>query len=631
MNIHTQSEIHGSVGYTRLLAVLLMSAFFSYGDVLPQVSFTFDSIHASDQRNYQGVPSIAIAPNGRLWATYYCGPKGEDIYNYVIAATSGDGGKTWDEKFVIDPDGLGRYRACNSVFWTDPYGAVWLFWCQFPDSNTRESLVYAMRTENPGDENPQWMDPVILGQGVTQNKPIVTHQGEWLLPVATWYQAESCRVLASDDLGRRWTFRGTATVPDEKDRSCDEPMIVERDDGSLLMLVRTSYGIGQSESTDNGRTWTNVEPSRLPHTPARLFISKLASGRILLVKHGPIVGRPVGRRQIRAFLSDDGGSTWAGGLMIDERLSSYPDGCQDADGKIYIIYDRERYTEREILMSTFTEEDVLAGKPVSERAEFQMLINRAIGPEIPWVKGEAWPPVRTTVKSSGGKPAEQISAGDAPVAVWVGKGGGNNFRIHENWEGGSFPMSGSKLVFSGSTRMSPNNNNKSGMQVAGITFTSDAGSFRVSGAGGNHIELVGDIVNESPNTQTLLLPLHFSGQQVVHAHAGDVRIEGRISGEGALIKTGESTLILAAENDYVGTTHVRSGTLRLEAQALPEKGELLIESAGFLDLAFQGTNRARTLSIAGEKQAKGIWGAMGSGAEFQNPHITGTGTLKVAE
>ena len=42
--------------------------------------------------------------------------------------------------------------------------------------------------------------------------------------------------------------------------------------------------------------------------------------------------------------------------MLDEREGvSYPDVAQDQKGKIYIVYDRNRYTDREILMAVIRE------------------------------------------------------------------------------------------------------------------------------------------------------------------------------------------------------------------------------------------------------------------------------------
>lgn len=54
--------------------------------------------------------------------------------------------------------------------------------------------------------------------------------------------------------------------------------------------------------------------------------------------------------------------------MIDEREKvTYPDGVQAEDGTIYIIYDYNRTPEGVVLMATFTEDDVRAAKPVTNR------------------------------------------------------------------------------------------------------------------------------------------------------------------------------------------------------------------------------------------------------------------------
>ena len=54
---------------------------------------------------------------------------------------------------------------------------------------------------------------------------------------------------------------------------------------------------------------------------------------------------PDGKRShMTAFVSDNDGATWKGGLLLDERESSYPDGIQAEDGEFFIIYDHQRYT-----------------------------------------------------------------------------------------------------------------------------------------------------------------------------------------------------------------------------------------------------------------------------------------------
>jgi len=51
--------------------------------------------HAVTNRAFQGIPSMAVAPGGRLWANWYAGvTPGEDHNNYVVLSTSGNGGAT---------------------------------------------------------------------------------------------------------------------------------------------------------------------------------------------------------------------------------------------------------------------------------------------------------------------------------------------------------------------------------------------------------------------------------------------------------------------------------------------------------------------------------------------------------
>ena len=81
-----------------------------------------------------------------------------------------------------------------------------------------------------------------------------------------------------------------------------------------------------------------------------------------------------------AYLSEDDGETWLGGLVLDERDNvSYPDGGQADDGTIFAVYDFERYGAREIYVARFTEEDVKAGKIVSENGALKLLVNKATG------------------------------------------------------------------------------------------------------------------------------------------------------------------------------------------------------------------------------------------------------------
>jgi hypothetical protein len=358
----------------------------------------------SDARKYQGVASIERAPGGRLWASWYAGSVKEDRYNYSVASTSGDDGKTWsDLKLVIDPDGDGELRACDPCLWLDPNGKLWLFWWLNEKPGWSTHVTMAITTDNPDDENPVWTKPRALFPGVMLNKPTVSANGEWLMPTAMWYRDESCRLIVSGDLGKTWSLRGTATVPENR-RSCDEPMIVERRDGSLWQVIRTGkFGLAESVSIDGGSTWTEAKDF-LPDASSRFFLRRLNSGNLMLVKHGPL-DENVGRSRMTAYLSQDDGKTWLGGLLIDERNSAaYPDGTQAPDGTIYVTYDWRRADDKNILMAVFTEADIRAGAFVSAVARTRVLIDQAAGinPK-PWLKEKA-PVVPSLEKNGNGTP-----------------------------------------------------------------------------------------------------------------------------------------------------------------------------------------------------------------------------------
>lgn len=336
--------------------------------------------HAVTNRAFQGIPSMAVTPGGRLWADWYAGKTpGEDQNNYVVLSTSGDAGKTWREVLVVDPDGDGPVRTFDPELWMAPDGKLRVFWAQTVGHESTVGGVWCMEIANPESGQPSWGKPARITNGVMMCKPLVLSTGEWVLPASTWRQTDhSAKMVVSTDGGKTWSIRGGCNVPAAA-RQFDEHMFVERKDGSLWLLVRTKYGIGESVSTDRGATWPELAPSAIVHPGARFFISRLNSGNLLLVKHGPIAEK-TGRSHLTAFVSADDGKTWGGGLLLDERNGvSYPDGQQTADGLIRIIYDYSRTGDRHILMADFREEDASAGKAVSGAVRLRQIVSEASG------------------------------------------------------------------------------------------------------------------------------------------------------------------------------------------------------------------------------------------------------------
>lgn len=336
--------------------------------------------HAVTNRAFQGIPSMAVTPGGRLWANWYAGKTpGEDQNNYVVLSTSGDNGATWREVLVVDPDGDGPARSFDPELWMGPDGKLRVFWAQAQGHEATVGGVWCLQTAEPEAEEPKWEKPVRVTDGVMMCKPLVLTTGEWVLPASTWRKTDdSAKMVVSTDEGRTWSIRGACNVP-VADRAFDEHEFIERHDGSLWLLARTRYGIGESLSKDRGVTWPELKPSAIAHPSARFFITRLLSGNLLLVKHGPIDKR-TDRSHLTAFLSKDDGQTWSGGLLLDERDGvSYPDGQQTPDGLIRIIYDYSRTGARHILMAAFQEEDVAAGKAVSGAVQLRQLVSQASG------------------------------------------------------------------------------------------------------------------------------------------------------------------------------------------------------------------------------------------------------------
>ena len=347
-----------------------------------------------DRLDYAMTIGIERTPRGRLWACWVGG--GDSPKAFFVLATSDDDGETWSKPCLVVDSHSQNLPVDRSILvgnlWTDPLRRLWLFFDQSMHMFDGRAGVWAAVSENPDADQPQWSAPRRLWHGVMLNKPTVLANGEWLLPISldqregfgpfagTFAELAPFRganVFASADEGVTWTRRGSVTFPNP---DWHEHMIVERRDGTLWMLARTTTGIMETVSADEGRTWSQpTAPARMLQPPARFFIRRLVSGRLLFVKHGDAMDAHRGRTKLSAWLSDDDGRTWDGGLILDERGGvSYPDGVQAPDGTIYISYDHNRATEGEVLLARFTEEDIMARRIVGAKSGLRVLISRPL-------------------------------------------------------------------------------------------------------------------------------------------------------------------------------------------------------------------------------------------------------------
>jgi len=351
-------------------------------------------------RSFNMVLGADITPKGRIWAAWVGGGDNED--GYIIAGDSCDGGYSWSSPtLVIDPHhyddesrGMPKRRAIVGNFWTDPSGNMWLFYDQSLGFFDGRAGVWAIVCHDPEKKKSVWSSPTRLFDGAVLNKPIVLADGSWLMFASLWRRekimpsvfseghhdldaSRGVNVYRSSDFGKSWARIGMIQVPPE-DWEFDEPSVVQKKDRSLWALLRTKHGLAEAYSRDGGRNWSVPEHSKIKNTPARVFLRRLSSGNLLFVKYGKTIGAWVGRTDLTAFLSRDDGVTWEGGLVLDDRkLVAYPDGFQDKAGHIYVIYDRDRAGAAEILMSVFTEQEILnkSFDPMNDRR--RLIVSKA--------------------------------------------------------------------------------------------------------------------------------------------------------------------------------------------------------------------------------------------------------------
>ena len=352
----------------------------------PKINTSPSAKYTYAEQDYVMTLTSERTPKGRHWAAWIGGEDGPKAF--LLAAKSDDDGKTWSEPCLVIDAHLPKFPVARTVicgnFWTDPSGRLWLFFDQSMNQVDGRSGLWVTVCDNPDANHPVWSAPKRIWHGRILNKPTILSSGEWLLCT---YLNEECRycpafpeldpyrgvnLLASKDQGKTWELRSVQKFPNP---SWHEPMVVEKQNGQLWMLTRTKDGIMETFSDDKGYTWTEPIPSvNFKHPSSRIFFRKLASGRILLVKNGDKLNEHNGRNQFSAWISEDDGQTWKGGLVIDDRQKvTYPDGTQGPDGTIYVTYDHNR-GKGEIVMAKFTEEDVLAGKIVSPNSQLKMTV-----------------------------------------------------------------------------------------------------------------------------------------------------------------------------------------------------------------------------------------------------------------
>ena len=337
-------------------------------------------------RYWQGCPTILRTPGGKLFAGWYSGgTKEPSPENYNLLISSSDNGWTWSKPLLVVPsEAENNFISIDIQLWLDPNGRMWMFITQrylnVPDTELEHLALWAFICDDPDAEELQWSEPRYIAPGFLRTQPTVLSNGDWVLCSYNWATENYC-YSRSKDQGKTWFIcqAGKKLAPD-----FDETMILERRDGTLLMLARDLKPLlVKTVSSDlEGSSWTPGTYTRTINATSRIYLRRLRSGRVLLI-HNDSTNY---RTDLVAKLSEDDGETWKYSLQLDKAENhingiSYPDAVQADDGTIYIVYDHGRMSCKEIVMAQITEEDIIQGSITNNNSYLHRIISKAPVPE----------------------------------------------------------------------------------------------------------------------------------------------------------------------------------------------------------------------------------------------------------
>ena len=201
--------------------------------------------------------------------------------------------------------------------------------------NMGQQGVYCIRTVG-GPNGGRTLTKVSDITSIMIKPPVFIRDGKRIVVAAhNGVTPKGCYTYVSDDDGLTWQRSNTVTSPDHKgggfhqgirwNHGAVEPTVVELNDGTLWMLMRTSQDQHyQAFSKDGGLTWSESQPSPFYGTITMPTIGRLADGRLLFfwcnTTPMPEIGGTNGvwddvftnRDVTHVAVSEDDGKTWKG-------------------------------------------------------------------------------------------------------------------------------------------------------------------------------------------------------------------------------------------------------------------------------------------------------------------------------
>lgn len=291
--------------------------------------------------------TLAEAGNGDVLCLWYGGSYESADDQVLFLARQQKGRRSWSRPEVVlrnpgQPPG-------NAVIFVDGQRRVWIVWGRMEATRPIrrgggwDQCRLVVRTST--DHGKTWSKDEVLKDAIgwlPRNVPIALrrHDQALLLPVTGRVDRKhGAFVLRTTDHGKTWQTS-------EWIGPGSQPTLIERDDGTLLALMRSAPRILQSTSRDGGRTWSPATKTDLKNPGAGIAMTRLAGGSAVLVFNDS----ETQRTPLSVTRSLDGGQTWERPLTLESNPGeySYPCVIQTSDGKIHVSYTYRRYAIKHV-------------------------------------------------------------------------------------------------------------------------------------------------------------------------------------------------------------------------------------------------------------------------------------------
>ena len=306
--------------------------------------------------------TIVETPSGMV-AAFFAGTheKHPDVGIRVSRLENGSWTRPEEVANGVESDTL-RYPCWNPVLFQPKEGPLLLFYKVGPSPRDWWGMVMTS-----SDDGKTWSTPQKIGEdpkighllGPIKNKPIQLADGTIINPSSIELEEGDdvkwmTHFEVSKDNGTTWQVIGP--INDGIAFDAIQASILQHRDGRLQILCRTRQNvISTSWSSDQGKSWTEMEATSLPNPSSGTDAVTLADGRHLLIyNHSTREGEePKARNMLNLAISTDG-VDWQPVMTLENEPIragyAYPAIIQTKDGMVHLTYTYNRESVKYVVI-----------------------------------------------------------------------------------------------------------------------------------------------------------------------------------------------------------------------------------------------------------------------------------------